>query len=131
MGKTKTRERFANEINAGSMADIAFLLLFFFLVTTTILEDKGILVKLPPWSEDPPDITQMCSRIGSLFSLNAVYQLLLRGEQMEIESLRERTKEFILNPQRREDLSESPSRCDHLTEKRQRHKLQDVPWSLQ
>lgn len=109
MGKTKTRERFANEINAGSMADIAFLLLFFFLVTTTILEDKGILVKLPPWSEEEPDITKLKTRNVFSVLVNASNQLLVRGEQLDVENLRERTKEFIANPQRREDLSESPS----------------------
>jgi biopolymer transport protein ExbD len=109
MGRTKTRERFANEINAGSMADIAFLLLFFFLVTTTILEDKGILVKLPPWSEEEPDITKLKTRNVFSVLVNASNQLLVRGEPMSVSDLRNRTKEFISNPEKRDDLAESPA----------------------
>ena len=108
MAKQSTRDRMKNEINAGSMADIAFLLLIFFLVTTTIVEDKGILVKLPPWSDEEPDITQLKTRNVYSVLVNAQDQLLVRGEPIRIGQLRENTKEFIMNPARREDMSESP-----------------------
>ena len=111
MAKTSTRDRMKNEINAGSMADIAFLLLIFFLVTTTIVEDKGILVKLPPWSDEPPDITRLKERNVFSVLVNASNQLLVRGEPSDIDGLRDRTKEFISNPRRQEDLAESPRKA--------------------
>lgn len=107
----RSRDRLSNEINAGSMADIAFLLLIFFLVTTTIVEDKGILVKLPPWSDEPPDIAKLKTRNVYSVLVNADNQLLVRGDFMQIDDLKEKTKEFIANPTRREDLSESPKKA--------------------
>lgn len=105
---TSSRDRMKNEINAGSMADIAFLLLIFFLVTTQIVEDKGIRVKLPPWSEEEPDITKLNKRNVFSVLVNAQNQLLVRGELTRVDELKDRAKEFIANPTRREDLAESP-----------------------
>lgn len=111
MGKTSSRDRLSNEINAGSMADIAFLLLIFFLVTTTIAEDKGVLVRLPIWSDQPPETQKLNTRNVYSVLVNADNQLLVRGQQMNIRDLRENTKNFILNPQKREDMAESPTKA--------------------
>lgn len=111
MAKKSAKDRLKNEINAGSMADIAFLLLIFFLVTTTIVEDKGILVKLPPWSDEEPDITRLKERNVFSVLVNASNQLLVRGEPANIDNLRDRTKEFISNPRNQEDLAESPKKA--------------------
>ena len=107
----RNKSRMSNEINAGSMADIAFLLLIFFLVTTQIVEDKGIMVKLPPWSEDEPDITKLNKRNVFAVLVNAQNQLLVRGELEDISDLKERAKEFISNPKKRSDLAEKPTKA--------------------
>jgi biopolymer transport protein ExbD len=111
MAKKTSRDRLSNEVSAGSMADIAFLLLIFFLVTTTIDVDKGILVKLPPWSEEEPDIQKLKDRNVFAVLVNAQNQLLVRNEEAQVRELRERVKEFIMNPSRRDDLSEKPTKA--------------------
>ncbi len=111
MAKKSSRDRLSNAINAGSMADIAFLLLIFFLVTTTIDIDKGITVKLPPWSEEEPDPTKLKSRNVFSVLVNANNQLLVRGEQASTEELKDRAKEFIMNPNNTEDLAEKPTKA--------------------
>ncbi len=109
MPKKKTRG--APEVNAGSMADIAFLLLIFFLVTTTIDVDKGVLVKLPPWSEEEPETLNMKTRNVYSVLVNADDQLLVRGEPQSVKTLRSNAKEFIVNPNRREDMAENPKKA--------------------
>lgn len=109
MARKSSRDRMSNEINAGAMADIAFLLLIFFLVTTTILEDKGILVRLPPWSDEPPDIEKLKERNVFSILVNAQNQLLVRGEEADIDNLQDRAMEFIMNPEADPTLSEDPS----------------------
>ena len=87
------------EINSGSMADIAFLLLIFFLVATTIETDKGILRKLPPMpQEDQPPIEIKANMRNVLFVwVNQNDELLVKGEPARIEELRQITKSFIDN----------------------------------
>jgi biopolymer transport protein ExbD len=75
------------------------------------VEDKGILVKLPPWSDEPPEIAKLKKRNVYSVLVNANNDLLVRGEPMSIDDLREKTKEFIKNPGKREDLSESPDKA--------------------
>ncbi len=111
MAKKSTKDRLNNEVNAGSMADIAFLLLIFFLVTTTIVEDKGVLVQLPPWSDEEPDITKLKTRNVFSVLVNANNELLVRGEPQDIDDLRENCKEFITNPQKLENLAEDPKKA--------------------
>lgn len=106
MAKKPRRE--SPSVNASSMADIAFLLLIFFLVTTTIDTDKGIRVKLPPWSDEEPDPLKLKTRNVFSVLVNFNNELLVRGEPMDKADLREKAKEFITNPQKLDNLSESP-----------------------
>ncbi len=97
-----------NEINAGSMADIAFLLLIFFLVTTIISEDKGIMVKLPPIDENKPVEVDIKKRNLYTVLINKDNQLSVRGEPMAMDVLRANAKLFIKNPKNDVSLSENP-----------------------
>jgi biopolymer transport protein ExbD len=94
------------EINAGSMADIAFLLLIFFLVTTTMDTDAGILRLLPPVVEDDQKIDQIKERNIYVVLVNDADELLVEGSPMDISELREGAKEFMENPDNRDDLPE-------------------------
>lgn len=93
------------EINAGSMADIAFLLLIFFLVTTTMDQDIGILRQLPPPVPDdmekPPEVKQ---RNVYEVLVNSNDQLLVEGKPMDIRNLREGAVHFYTNPNQSPDL---------------------------
>lgn len=95
------------EINAGSMADIAFLLLIFFLVTTTMDVDSGLARKLPPpvldEQEPPPPIKE---RNVLLVLINKDNQLAVEAEPFDVRFLKDKTKEFITNPSNDPNLSD-------------------------
>ena len=93
------------EVNGSSLADIAFLLLIFFLVTTTMNVDTGIARKLPPMPEEEikPEDIKIKERNIFIVLINKNDQLLVQGEPMQVRELKEKAKEFILNEQNRED----------------------------
>ena len=88
-------KRSAPEVNAGSMADIAFLLLIFFLVTTTIEVDSGISSKLPP-DIPPPEVKIKQKNIFTV-ELNKDNQMLVEEELMKIKDLKAAAIKFIDN----------------------------------
>ena len=105
----------APEVSAGSMADIAFLLLIFFLVTTTIETDAGLDRMLPPMeppTEAPPIIKQK-----NIFTVNINRngQLLVEDEILSIDKLREKAVAFLDNGGAP---SGSPDYCNYCKGKR-------------
>jgi len=94
------------EVNAGSMADIAFLLLIFFLVTTTMDVDTGLIRKLPPPPQKNAEPPKVKERNGFMVLINKDNMLAIKGNPAEVSELRERVKEFIVNPTMNENLSE-------------------------
>ena len=88
-------KRAVPEINAGSMADIAFLLLIFFLVTTTMDVDTGIIRKLPPPVEDNQDDIDVKDRNVLKILVNSHDMLLIDGERGDIRMLKDKVKDFM------------------------------------
>jgi len=99
------RSKSAPEINAGSMADIAFLLLVFFLVTTTMDSDLGLLRKLPQIQDDPTKVIVHKRNILPIL-VNSQDRIMLKGQQVEITELKDIAKEFIANPTNKFDMPE-------------------------
>ncbi|MEX0314967.1 MAG: biopolymer transporter ExbD [Allomuricauda sp.] len=83
------------EVNAGSMADIAFLLLIFFLVTTTIQTEVGIDRKLPPKDTTPP--IKIPEKNIFRVSLNKNDELFVEGDVLLLGELKSNTIAFLDN----------------------------------
>ncbi|MGL1889810.1 MAG: biopolymer transporter ExbD [Reichenbachiella sp.] len=107
----KKLKRKTEELNVSSTADIAFLLLIFFLVSTTILMEKGLSLKLPPKVENET-IAQLNSRNLFKIQINSKNQLLVNNEVVQhTGGLNDELKTFILNRGKNEKLSDSPTKA--------------------
>ncbi|MBR6759029.1 MAG: biopolymer transporter ExbD [Alistipes sp.] len=96
------------DINASSQADIAFLLLVFFLVATTMNTDKGLLRTLPPMPPEDMKVEdqKVKDRNVLLVFVNAQGSIMAGDKEMDIHGLKDKTKEFILNVNDDENLPE-------------------------
>ena len=102
-------KRELSPINAGSMADIAFLLLIFFLITTTMDVDTGLqrrLPRLPDEDQQEDSSDKIKERNVFVVLVNKHDDLLVEGKLMDLHQLREKAKEFISNPNNSENLPE-------------------------
>jgi biopolymer transport protein ExbD len=96
------------ELNTSSVADIAFLLLSFFLMTTVISNEKGLSLTLPEWRDVPVEEPVHERNIFKI-QINARDELLVEGERTSsLSGLRTKVKKFVLNNNLDPDLSENP-----------------------
>jgi biopolymer transport protein ExbD len=96
------------EINAGSMADIAFLLLIFFIVATTMDVDTGITRLLPPIPDKKQQLDEIKVKERNVLVvlINRADQLMVEGQILDVADLKEKTKEFFSNPYDDQNLPE-------------------------
>lgn len=111
MARKRKPRRDSEEINSSSMADIAFLLLIFFLVTTTIVNEKGVRFVLPKKMEQNREEVDINQRNMFKVLLNSNNLLLVEGEPTTVEQLKTKTRKFLNNRGKNEALSESPDKA--------------------
>ena len=96
------------EINASSQADIAFTVLIFFLVVSTMDVDTGIVRVLPPMAD--PNMKQEDIKVKErnllLVFVSGSGNIMAGGKVVTLEALRAKAKEFILNPTNDKSLPE-------------------------
>ncbi|HKK45439.1 MAG TPA: biopolymer transporter ExbD [Balneolaceae bacterium] len=105
------KERETPEINGSSMADIAFLLLIFFLLVTTIDVDTGIGLQLPPApkkNQQPPPIKE---RNMLKILVNAQGQVLMDEQPTPVSKVKQKVIDFVTNRGQDPNLSDSPDKA--------------------
>ena len=96
------------EINSSSTADIAFLLLCYFLMTTTMDQDLGLQRRLPPMPDKNQKVEdqKVNRRNITVVKINSADRLLAGTEPMHVSQLKDKIKEFLDNPQNNPNLPE-------------------------
>lgn len=95
------------EVPAASLADIAFMLLIFFLVATQMNQDNGLERRLPPWVEQEQETEQdVNERNVFVVLVNRNNDLLVENEWAQVSDLRLKAKEFMANPNNDPNLPE-------------------------
>ena len=97
-------------ISTSSLADIAFLMLSYFLMTTVIDSDTGLSLTLPEW-RDEPVIAEIHERNIFNIHINSVDAVMIEGETSSLDGLSHRVRNFILNNNHDPKLSESPAKA--------------------
>ncbi|MDR0573615.1 MAG: biopolymer transporter ExbD [Tannerella sp.] len=95
-------------INGSSSADIAFMLLLFFLLTTSMDTDQGLprLLPRPPENKEKPDDIEVNKRNLLTVMVSSDNRIMCSGEEVSLAQLKEKAKEFIDNPANSESLPE-------------------------
>ncbi len=102
------RNRKTPGINGTSSADIAFMLLIFFLITTSMDTDRGLARRLPPPvpKDQEKEDTDIKKRNLMVVLINSTNQILANNEYIDISQLKDKVKEFIDNPYNEENKPE-------------------------
>jgi len=98
------------DVPSASMADIAFMLLIFFITATSMDVDSGlerVLPQMPPENQEKDDTPPIKERNVFSVLLDQYNRLMVEGEIMRVEDLREKAKEFMTNPNNSENLPET------------------------
>lgn len=103
MGKTNRK---VPQLNSSSTADISFILLIFFLVTTSMDTDTGLARRLPEWNPDvQEDDVKIRERNILVISINKNNEIFCKGRgEIEVSEICEIAKEFIANPDNKDNL---------------------------
>ena len=98
----------AQQLPSSSLADIAFMVLIFFLLVSTMDQEMGLQRLLPPMPDpnQKTDDVQIKRRNIMVVKINDADRLLAGGVPMDVSMLKEKAKEFLLNPMNDENLPE-------------------------